>query len=204
MNSGKHALRNAIVVSPQDAQNQRGKRFKSSRANQRLKHQARRCKKIMHISKWDLLIYTPVQTQPRQSEYCQACTQERYRCLTARCSESAGKAFQIITGKSTTQTPSKKMQEDARRSCISRNGICSFTHRCKLNRDKVNSVKHALRNAIVVSPQDAQNQRGKRFKSSRANQRLKHEARRCKMIMHISKWDLLIYTPVQTQPRQGE
>ena len=59
-----------------------------------------------------LLIYTLVQTQPRQSEYCQACTQERYRCLTARCSESAGKAFQIITGKSTTQTPSKKMQED--------------------------------------------------------------------------------------------
>ena len=99
---------------------------------------------------------------------------------------------------------SKKMQEDARRSCISRNGICSFTHRCKLNRDKVNSVKHALRNAIVVSPQDAQNQRGKRFKSSRANQRLKHQARRCKKIMHISKWDLLIYTPVQTQPRQGE
>ena len=58
------------------------------------------------------LIYTLVQTQPRQSEYCQACTQERYLCLTARCSESAGKAFQIITGKSTTQTPSKKMQED--------------------------------------------------------------------------------------------
>ena len=48
----------AIVVSLQDAQNQRGKRFKSSRAY----------------------------------------TQERYRCLTARCSESAGKAFQIITG----------------------------------------------------------------------------------------------------------
>ena len=294
---------------------------------------ARRCKKIMHISKWDLLIYTLVQTQPRQSGYCQACTQERYRCLTARCSESAGKAFQIITGKSTTQTPSKKMQEDhaylemgfdhlhtganstktrwivssmhsgtlplshckmlrisgesvsnhhgqinnsntkqedarrscisrngiahlytganstktkwilssvhsgtlslshckmlrisgesvsnhhgqindsntkqedARRSCISRNGICSFTHRCKLNQDKVNSVKHALRNAIVVSLQDAQNQRGKRFKSSRANQRLKHQARRCKKIMHISKWDLIIYTPVQTQPRQGE
>ena len=98
------------------------------------KHQARRCKKIMHISKWDF----------------------------------------------------------------------SFTHRCKLNQDKVNSVKHTLRNAIVVSLQDAQNQRGKRFKSSRANQRLKHQARRCKKIMHISKWDLLIYTPVQTQPIQGE
>ena len=75
---------------------------------------------------------------------------------------------------------SNTKQEDARRSCISRNGIWSFTHRCKLNQDKVNSVKHALRNAIVVSPQDAQNQRGKRFKSSRANQRLKHQARRCK------------------------
>ena len=99
---------------------------------------------------------------------------------------------------------SNTKQEDARRSCISRNGICSFTHRCKLNQDKVNIVKRALRNAIVVSLQDAQNQRGKRFKSSRANQRLKHQARRCKKIMHISKWDLLIYTPVQTQPRQGE
>ena len=84
---------------------------------------------------------------------------------------------------------SNTKQEDARRSCISRNGICSFTHRCKLNQDKVNSVKHTLRNAIVVSLQDAQNQRGKRFKSSRANQQLKHQARRCKKIMHISKWD---------------
>ena len=84
---------------------------------------------------------------------------------------------------------SNTKQEDARRSCISRNGICSFTHRCKLNQDKVNSVKHTLRNAIVVSLQDAQNQRGKCFKSSRANQQLKHQARRCKKIMHISKWD---------------
>ena len=99
---------------------------------------------------------------------------------------------------------SNTKQEDARRSCISRNGICSFIHWCKLNQDRVDIVKHALRNAIVVSPQDAQNQRGKRFKSSRANQRLKHQARRCKKIMHISKWDLIIYTPVQTQPRQGE
>ena len=29
-------------------------------------------------------------------------TQERYRCLTAICSESAGKAFQIIIGMSST------------------------------------------------------------------------------------------------------
>ena len=112
VNSVKHALRNAIVVSLQDAQNQRGKRFKSSRANQRLKQKAKRSCISHHISKCNLLNYTLEQTQPRQSEDCQACTQERYRCLTARCSESAGKAFQIITGKSTTQTPSKKMQED--------------------------------------------------------------------------------------------
>ena len=30
-------------------------------------------------------------------------TQERYRCLTAICSESAGKAFQIIIGMSSTK-----------------------------------------------------------------------------------------------------
>ena len=151
----------------------------------------------MHISTWDLLIYTLVQTQPRQSEYCQACTQERYRCLTARCSESAGKAFQIITGKSMTQTPSKKIMH------ISTCDLLIYTL-VQTQPRQGEKCQHALRNAIVVSLQDAQNQRGKRFKSSRANQRLKQKAEKYRKIMHISKWDLLIYTPMQTQPRQGE
>ena len=68
----------------------------------------------------------------------------------------------------------------------------------------MNSVKHALRNAIVVSLQDAQNQRGKRFKSSRANQRLKQQAEKYRKTMHISKCDLLKYSLVLTERRQGE
>ena len=99
---------------------------------------------------------------------------------------------------------SNTKQEDARRSCISRNGICSFTHRCKLNQDKVNSAKHTLRNAIVVSLQDAQNQRGKRFKSSRANQRLETPSKKMQEDHAYLEMGFLIYTPVQTQPRQGE
>ena len=99
---------------------------------------------------------------------------------------------------------SNNKQKNIGKTCISRNGICSFIHRCTLNPDKVNSVKRTLRNAIVVSLQDAQNQRGKRFKSSRANQRLKQQAEKYRKIMHISKCDLLKYSLVLTERRQGE
>ena len=70
----KIVIRNAIVVSLQYAQNQRGKRFKSS---WRMVHEST-------LFKHD------------QAKQINCCDQERYPCLTAICSESAGKAFQII------------------------------------------------------------------------------------------------------------
>ena len=154
----------------------------------------------MHISKWDLLIYTPVQTQPRQGKVNSVKHALRNAIVVSLqdAQNQRGKRFK------SSRANQRLKQKDHAYLIISLNVICLITHWSKLNRDKVKIVKHALRNATVVSLQDAQNQRGKRFKSSRANQRLKHQARRCKKIMHISKWDLIIYTPVQTQPRQGE
>ena len=269
----KHALRNAIVVSLQDAQNQRGKAlqiitsktttktpskkimhiltcdlliynhlhtcanstetkwrlssmhsgtlslshckmlrisgesvFKSSPAMQLLKTPNKR---IMHILTCDLLIYTLVKTQPRQSEDCQACTQERYRCLTARCSESAGKSVsnhhrqcnysntkqkdhaypwmwfadlhtcanstkdkvQNKDSKHQGQTPSKKTMH------IFTSDLLIYTLVQTKARQKWRLSQHALRNAIVVSLQDAQNQRGKAFSNN-------HRAKSTERVMH--------------------
>ena len=201
VNSVKHTLRNAIVVSLQDAQNQRGKRFKSSRANQRLQTPS---KKMQENHAYLEMGFDHLHTGANSTKTEWILSTMHSGTLSLSHCKMLRISGESVSNHHGQINDLNKKQKNIGKSCISRNGICSFIHWCKLNQEKVNSVKHTLRNAIVVSLQDAQNQRGKRFKSSRANQRLKHQARRCKKIMHISKWDLLIYTPMQTQPRQGE
>ena len=120
---------------------------------------ARRCKKIMHISKWDLLIYTPVQTQPRQGKVNSVKHALRNAIVVSLqdAQNQRGKRFK------SSRANQRLKQKDHAYLIISLNVICLITHWSKLNQDKVKIVKHALRNATVVSLQDAQNQRGKAF-----------------------------------------
>ena len=86
---------------------------------------------------------------PYNSQSADKGHQERYRCLTAQSSESAGKALQII---------SDPFHPSAKHACCRKEPSNSVQFTV--------SKQRAIRNAIVVSLLKAQNQRGKRCKSS--------------------------------------
>ena len=216
------AIRNAIVVSPHNAQNQRGKRLNhqkpsvlesqskqglnilgnrissSKRLSGTLSLSHRTMLRISGESVWiirNLLcskanqsrVRTFLATEPlRASGY-----QERYRCLTAQCSESAGKAFESSEA-FCARKPTKAGQ---------------LEHSQQQNLFK----QAAIRNAIIVSPHNAQNQRGKRLNhqkpsvlESQSKQGLLEHSQQQNLFKQAAIRNAIVVSPHNAQNQRGK